>query len=131
MISLRSSENKLGFVIADVSGKGISAAFIMAEVKGIFESLSKTIEGPKEILIKANDILKETLDSKSFVSAAYGYFDLVEKKLVFSRAGHCPLFLIRNGSSKQIKPSGLGLGLSDRDYFEKTLEEYSIELERK
>ena len=124
------NENKLGFVIADVSGKGISAAFIMAEVKGIFESLSKTIEGPKEILIKANDILKETLDSKSFVSAAYGYFDLVEKKLVFSRAGHCPLFLIRNGSSKQIKPSGLGLGLSDRDYFEKTLEEYSIDLEK-
>ena len=35
------SENKLGFVIADVSGKGISAAFIMAEVKGIFESLSQ------------------------------------------------------------------------------------------
>ena len=122
------SENKLGFVIADVSGKGISAAFIMAEVKGIFESLSKTIERPKEILIKANDILKEALDSKTFVSAAYGYFDLTEKKLVFARAGHCPLFLLRDGDSKQIKPLGLGLGLSDKDYFEQTLEEYSIQL---
>ncbi|HEY6626292.1 MAG TPA: GAF domain-containing SpoIIE family protein phosphatase, partial [Ignavibacteriaceae bacterium] len=122
------SETKLGFVIADVSGKGISAAFIMAEVKGIFESLSKTIERPKEILIKANEILKEALDNKTFVSAAYGYFDLVEKKLVFSRAGHCPLFLLRGGDSKQIRPSGLGLGLSDTEYFEKTLEEYSIDL---
>jgi serine phosphatase RsbU (regulator of sigma subunit) len=122
------SETKLGFVIADVSGKGISAAFIMAEVKGIFESLSKTIERPKEILIKANDILKETLDSKTFVSAAYGYFDLMEKKLIFSRAGHCPLFLLRDGDSKQIRPSGLGLGLSAKDYFEQTLEEYSIDL---
>jgi serine phosphatase RsbU (regulator of sigma subunit) len=122
------SETKLGFVIADVSGKGISAAFIMAEVKGIFESLSKTIERPKEILIKANEILKDTLDSKSFVSAAYGYFDLKEKKLIFSRAGHCPLFLLRDGGSKQIRPSGLGLGLSDTDYFKKTLEEYSIDL---
>ncbi len=122
------SETKLGFVIADVSGKGISAAFIMAEVKGIFESLSKTIERPKEILIKANDILKEALDSKTFVSAAYGYFDLTEKKLVFARAGHCPLFLLRDGDSKQIKPLGLGLGLSDKDYFEQTLEEYSIQL---
>ncbi|MBE0572754.1 MAG: PP2C family protein-serine/threonine phosphatase [Ignavibacteriaceae bacterium] len=122
------TETKLGFVIADVSGKGISAAFIMAEVKGIFESLSKTIERPKEILIKANEILKEALDSKTFVSAAYGYFDLAEKKLVFSRAGHCPLFLLRGGDSKQIRPSGLGLGLSDTDYFEKTLEEYSIDL---
>ena len=122
------SETKLGFVIADVSGKGISAAFIMAEVKGIFESLSKTIEKPKEILIKANDILKDALDSKSFVSAAYGYFDLTEKKLIFSRAGHCPLFLLRDGDSKQIRPSGLGLGLSTKDFFEQTLEEYSIDL---
>jgi len=122
------SETKLGFVIADVSGKGISAAFIMAEIKGIFESLVKTIERPKEILIKANDILKETLDSKTFVSAAYGYFDLTEKKLVFSRAGHCPLFLLRDDNTNQIKPSGLGLGLSDGDYFEQTLEEYSVNL---
>lgn len=126
----RISETKLGFVIADVSGKGISAAFIMAEVKGIFESLSKTIERPKEILIKANEILKETLDSKTFVSAAYGYFDFNEKKLIFARAGHCPLFLIRDMNSKQIRPSGLGLGLSSKEYFEQTLEEFSIDLFR-
>ena len=59
MISLILVQNKFGFVIADVSGKGISAAFIMAEIKGIFESLSKMIESPKEILIKANQILSK------------------------------------------------------------------------
>lgn len=122
------NESKLGFVIADVSGKGISAAFIMAEIKGIFESLAKTTERPKDILIKANEILWQTLDSKSFVSAAYGYFDLNEKKLTFARAGHCPLFLLRNNDSKEIKPSGLGLGLSDGNNFNQSLEEYSIEL---
>ena len=41
------SKNKFGFIIADVSGKGITAAFIMAEVKGIFSSLSRMIESPK------------------------------------------------------------------------------------
>jgi sigma-B regulation protein RsbU (phosphoserine phosphatase) len=123
------SKSKLGFVIADVSGKGISAAFIMAEVKGIFESLSKTIGRPKEILTRANDILRHTLDSKTFVSAAYGYFDFNKQKLVFSRAGHCPLFLLRDGDYKQIKPCGLGLGLSDNQYFEQTIEEDSIDLE--
>jgi serine phosphatase RsbU (regulator of sigma subunit) len=122
------SKTRLGFVIADVSGKGIFAAFIMAEVKGIFESLSKTIDRPKEILIKANDILRSTLDSKTFVSAAYGYIDTLEKKLHFARAGHCPLFLLRDKNSKQIKPSGLGLGLSDNNYFDHTLEEYLVEL---
>lgn len=123
------SDTKLGFVIADVSGKGISAAFIMAEIKGIFESLAKTIERPKEILIKANEILRQTLDKKSFVSAAYGYFDLNEKKLTFARAGHCPLVLLRNSTYKEIKPSGLGLGLSDGNNFNHSLEEFSIDLE--
>jgi len=124
----RISESKLGFVIADVSGKGISAAFIMAEVKGIFESLSKTIQAPKEILIKANEILWQTLDSKSFVSAAYGFFDFKEEKLTFARAGHCPLYLLRENGSREIKPSGLGLGLSDNINFNNSLEEYSIDL---
>jgi len=123
------SESKLGFVIADVSGKGISAAFIMAETKGIFESLAKTIESPKDILIKANEILRQTLDKKSFVSAAYGYFDLNKNELTFARAGHCPLVLLRNSNYKEIKPSGLGLGLSDGNNFNQSLEEFTIDLE--
>ncbi|MBT8380094.1 MAG: SpoIIE family protein phosphatase [Ignavibacteria bacterium] len=119
---------KLGFVIADVSGKGISAAFVMAEVKGIFESLSKTIKRPKDILIGANSILKNTLDSKTFVSAAYGIIDLENEILCISRAGHCPVLLIRNEETKQIKPSGIGLGLIDTDYFEENIEEFEVQL---
>lgn len=121
-------KTRLGFVIADVSGKGISAAFIMAEVKGIFESLSKTIEKPKDILVKANEILKNTLDSKTFVSAAFGFIDLTEEKLCLARAGHCPVLLLRNNNTLQIKPSGMGLGLSSKEYFEKNLEEFIVNL---
>lgn len=123
------SKSKLGILIADVSGKGISAAFIMAEIKGIFESLSKTIENPREILIKANDILKSTLDSKTFVSAAYGLIDFKERKLNIARAGHCPVLLLRNDTAQRLKPSGMGLGLSRDKHFEDTLDELIIDLE--
>ncbi|HAB52168.1 MAG: hypothetical protein A3K31_13630 [Ignavibacteria bacterium RIFOXYA12_FULL_35_25] len=122
------TENKLGFVIADVSGKGISAAFIMAEVKGIFESLSQTSLSPKEILINANQILRRTLDRKSFVSAAYGLLDLNEQKLFLARAGHCPILLLRDGVTQDIRPSGLGLGLNYTAYFASTLEEIKLDL---
>lgn len=122
------SDSKLGFVIADVSGKGISAAFIMAEVKGIFESLSKTSLSPKEILINANQILKRTLDKKSFVSAAFGIVDFNEEKLFLARAGHCPFLLIRNGNAQDIRPAGLGLGLNYTSYFANTLEEIKLDL---
>lgn len=122
------SENKLGFIIADVSGKGISAAFIMAEIKGIFESLSKLMDSPKEILVKANQILKKNLDKQNFVSALYGIIDKETDELSFARAGHCPALLIRDGSIKSFKPSGIGLGLTSTQHFKENLEEYKIKL---
>jgi serine phosphatase RsbU (regulator of sigma subunit) len=123
------SDSKLGFVIADVSGKGISAAFIMAEVKGIFESLSKTIESPRKILINANEILKNTLDSKTFVSAAYGLIDIDEGQMSFARAGHCPALFLKNDMAQNLRPSGIGLGLSNDKQFEETLDEIKIDLD--
>jgi serine phosphatase RsbU (regulator of sigma subunit) len=124
------SKNKFGFIIADVSGKGISAAFIMAEVKGIFSSLSRMIESPKDILIKANEILQNTLNKKSFVSALYGIIDFNDEVIRFARAGHCPALLIRDNSVETFKPSGIGLGLTNQDLFSNHLEEIKIDLKQ-
>lgn len=121
------SKNKFAFIIADVSGKGISAAFIMAEVKGIFSSLSRMLESPKEILIKANEILQQTLNKKNFVSALYGIIDFDKEFIRFSRAGHCPAILVRNGLIETFKPSGIGLGLTNNNLFERYLEEIKID----
>lgn len=122
------SSSKLAFIVADVSGKGISAAFVMAEIKGIFESLAKTFENPREILIKANQILKGTLDRKTFISAALGLINLKTGNLKISRAGHCPVLLLRNGMVENIRPTGLGLGLNFDDRFSESLEEIELEL---
>lgn len=121
-------EDKFSFVIADVSGKGISAAFIMAEVKGIFQTLSRIINSPKEILIKANQVLRETLSRNSFVSALYGIIDIKQEKLFIARAGHCPVLLVRNSKVIEFKPAGIGLGLSGNEFFARTLEEQEIDL---
>jgi len=119
---------KFGFIIADVSGKGISAAFVMAEIKGIFESLTKVYESPKEILVKANNILKRTLDRKTFVSAAYGLIDFKSEVLKLSRAGHCPIILVRDGNVENIRPTGIGLGLNFSSKFVDSMEEIEIKL---
>ncbi|MBU1680300.1 MAG: SpoIIE family protein phosphatase [Bacteroidetes bacterium] len=120
--------NKLGFVIADVSGKGIPAAFIMAEVKGVFESLARLISSPKELLIKANEILKQSLDSKNFVTAIYGIIDVEKGKLVFARAGHVPLLMCRDNHIQNLRPAGIGIALDDGRAFEPNLHEMEIEL---
>lgn len=121
-------DGKFAFVIADVSGKGISAAFIMAEVKGIFQSLSRINVTPKEILVKANQVLRDTLSRNSFVSALYGIIDLKKEKLHLARAGHCPALLVRNSNVIEFKPEGMGLGLAPNDFFEKTIQEQEIDL---
>ncbi len=122
------SNDKLGFVIADVSGKGISAAFVMAEVKGIFESLSKLITDPKDLLIKANEILCTSLDKKTFVTAIYGIFDFSKSTLTFARAGHTPLGYLRDGSFKNYTPNGIGLGLDIGNKFSNVIKPMEINL---
>jgi serine phosphatase RsbU (regulator of sigma subunit) len=124
----RIGENKLAFTIADVSGKGISASFIMAEVKGIFETLATIIDNPKDLLIKANDVLKTTLERKSFVTAIYGVLDFKRGKLNFARVGHTPLHLLSNGEVKRLSPSGIGLGLDYGGKFSGSIKEMEIQL---
>ena len=120
--------NKLGFVIADVSGKGVVASYVMAEVKGIFESLSKTITVPRELLIAANDILKKSLSRNSFVTALYGLIDKENGKLIFARAGHMPLLICSEGKVKDYLPKGIGLGLDSGKYFDSNIENLEIQL---
>ncbi len=122
-------KNNFGVVIADVSGKGVSAAFYMAEVKGIFESLSKILVSPKEILLKANAVLERSLDSKTFVSAAYCLFDLTKQKVVLARGGHCPIMLLREEQVQYIRPTGIGLGLNATEIFSQNLSEREIYLQ--
>ena len=122
------SKSKLGLVIADVSGKGIEAAFIMAEVKGIFASLSKLYENPKDLLIMANSILEDNISKKSFVTAIYGIIDTEKATFTFARAGHSPLLYFSGNKIDRLVPKGIGLGLDYSDKFNNTIKEMEIKL---
>jgi len=124
------NQNEFSFVIADVSGKGISAAFYMAEVKGIIESLSKVISSPKEILIQANKILCKTLDKKNFVSAVFASINLQTGFFKLARAGHCPVIFVRDSELKYLKPKGMAIGFDCSDKFENNLEEINLKLKK-
>ena len=63
-------------LIADVSGKGTSAALYMAELKGLMLSLSQIHTSPRDLLIAANRIIAEHLDARSFITMTYAVIDL-------------------------------------------------------
>ena len=122
--------NKIGLVIGDVSGKGPSAAFYMAEIKGIFESFSKIYNSPQQLLQKVNETVFGTVDRKTFISVIYAVIDVSKRKVTFGRAGHCPLLFYdaKKGTASYLQPGGIGLGLDVGIIFDKTLEEESIRM---
>lgn len=124
------SPGKIGIIIGDVSGKGVGAAFYMAEVKGIFQSLSKIYESPRELLIKANEALLTSIDRRSFVSLIYSTLNIHSGELVIARAGHCPMLFISGKRKEYIKPQGLGLGLKSGSMFSDTIEEKKITMKK-
>jgi sigma-B regulation protein RsbU (phosphoserine phosphatase) len=120
--------NRLGIIVGDVSGKGLSAAFYMSEVKGIFQALSRLHHSPKEFMVKANEALHGSLDRHSFVSLIYAVLDRSSGVLKIARAGHCPLLLLSRVTVAYVRPTGMGLGMSDRPVFSESMEEHSIRL---
>ncbi len=79
---------QLGVLIADVSGKGTSAALYMAELKGVMLALSHTERSPRQLLIDVNRLLADHLDNRSFITMTYAVLDLDAGTLTSARAGH-------------------------------------------
>jgi sigma-B regulation protein RsbU (phosphoserine phosphatase) len=127
---------RLGVLIADVSGKGTSAALYMAELKGLVLALSQRYESPRDLLIEVNRIISEHLDSRSFITITYAVIDVERNAMTFCRAGHTPLIFMPGPSSlaplaQVLTPSGMVLGLridGASEKFEALLEEQCVDL---
>ncbi len=125
------SATRLGVLIADVSGKGTSAALYMAELKGLVLSLSRIYDSPARLLIEANKILAANMDSRSFVTMTYASVDVGLRTMRYARAGHNPILHLeaKTGRTKVLTPQGLGLGLDRGVRFEEILEEAEAPLD--
>jgi serine phosphatase RsbU (regulator of sigma subunit) len=124
-------DTRMGVLVADVSGKGTSAALYMAELKGLVLSLSRIYESPAKLLAEANRILTANMDSRSFVTMTYAVVDTAARRMRYARAGHSPLIHMqaRTGKTRVLAPAGLGLGLDAGPRFEQILEEDEVALE--
>jgi phosphoserine phosphatase RsbU/P len=125
---------RLGLLIADVAGKGTSAALYMAELKGLMLSLSQIHESPRLLLIEVNRIIAANLDSRSFITMTYAVVDLERRTLTYARAGHTPLVhrtALPPPQARLVAPSGMvvGLQLDGLDHrFAELLEEVTVPL---
>ena len=102
---------QLGVLVADVSGKGTSAALYMAELKGLMLALSRTHRSPRALLVELNNLLADHLDNRSFITMTYAVIDLEAGTLTCARAGHTPLLVVSGGAPEVVVPDGMVLGL--------------------
>jgi sigma-B regulation protein RsbU (phosphoserine phosphatase) len=131
-------EHRLGVLIADVSGKGTSAALYMAELKGLMLSLSKIHTSPRSLLVAADRIMADNLDARSFITMTYAIIDIQERTMTYARAGHTPLMYLPGDGAvapggrrvRILMPDGLvlGLQLDGGKMFDRLLEEQTIPL---
>lgn len=122
------NDHKFALIIGDVSGKGTSAAFNMAQMKGVFHSLVQLELSPREFMIKANGALGNCLEKNHFITTTYYLLDTSTNSITFSRAGHCPtlFYCAKSETSQFLKTEGLGLGILRNLQYENFVVENNI-----
>ena len=106
-------DNKLYFIVGDVSGKGVPASLVMAVTCRLFRTIAEHLHTPAEIVKALNDTLAENNDSNMFCTAFLGVLDLKTGNMQYCNAGHnAPVMLASSGEVKfmEVKPN-LPLGL--------------------
>jgi len=129
ILNLNSEPNKVTVVVGDVAGKGISASLYMSRVQGIIRSLYHTGNfSPKALLSHANELIYSVADRKSFVTMVCAEFEMKEKVMTFSRAGHLPILHYSAADKKcnQLTSVGFALGMRVASSFNDVLGEEKV-----
>lgn len=115
-------------LIADVSGKGITAAFYMAQLKGVV--LSKALESNSvvELLCNINSVLYKKIESQMFITMSAVTINNDNNEIHIARAGHMPFLLKSPQKVDKIIPKGIGIGLAKESFFNSNIEEINIDL---
>lgn len=113
-------EDNLGLVIADVSGKGMPAALLMALSCALIRVISSEDISLEEVLEKTNRRIREYATEGYFVTVFYGILNISDKGLQYIRAGHNPPLLYRGNSDEFVFLEGKGtaLGVVEDIYLE-------------
>ena len=109
---IRLSKNRLGICVADVAGKGISAALLMANVQAAVRAFASESATPAQVCSSVNSVLCTNLASGKFVTLFYGVLDAKHRTLEYTSAGHLhPILIDSNGSVDHLQNGGALLGV--------------------
>lgn len=121
---IKLSETKLGICIADVAGKSISAALLMANVQASVRAFASESASPASVCSRMNTVLCNNIARGKFVTFFYGVLDSAQRRFQYCSAGHVPPILTHaDGTSGHLQCEGAVLGVfPDWEYRDVVLE---------
>jgi len=117
---VRIYDDQIGIVIADVSGKGVPAALLMAFLRASLRAATHIGYATHISMSKVNYLLWESIERNQFVTAFYGILDATNRTLSYSNAGHSPALLMSaDGTARFEERGSVPLGMfRDSRYYE-------------
>jgi sigma-B regulation protein RsbU (phosphoserine phosphatase) len=119
-----SISDRVGVLVADVSGKGLPAALIMVTFRAYFHATVINELSMRVVMARVNRLVHDATDGERFITAFYGLIDPETRRMLYIIAGHNPpLLLHADGTSRLLQHSGLPLGVfKDSRYSESVVD---------
>lgn len=120
-----------GLVIADVSGKGVSGAIVMALCRSVLRSHARHLQDPVEVLREVNRFVCQDIAEDMFISILYAVLNPASGEVQLARAGHEKPLLYRaaDGEVTVVESAGVAIGIAASEIFDSQLEAVEIKLE--
>jgi len=106
-------ESRCALVIGDISGKGVAAALLMAELRAVLRAQVEERRSPAEVMFVVNNMLVRNSPDEKFVTLFYGELDTVTRELTYVNAGHNPPLLYGRltGQLARLETRGIAAGV--------------------
>jgi phosphoserine phosphatase RsbU/P len=112
--------DRIGLFIGDVSGKGVSAALLMARISSDLRLAAMAEPDPARVLAHVNRIVLERRQPDIFVTGVYATLDVATHRVTIANAGHLPPLVRRRaeGALERVEGGGTGIGIFDDAEYE-------------
>lgn len=124
------AQNGTYVIIADVSGKGLSAALYMVRMQALVHFIiEKSQPTPKELFLELNNYIKSDKKDKTFITGAAAFFPKDDQSFLFARAGHTTPFFFYSlkDSLLELRTDGFALGMTSNQNMKNQLEERKLQ----
>jgi sigma-B regulation protein RsbU (phosphoserine phosphatase) len=122
-------DDHMGIVVADVSGKGVHAALVVAMIRSAFRTQARNNTDVRDVLAGVNEFISQDLPQNMFITCVYGILEISSRTFSWARAGHEPLLVAhQDAPTELLSPEGFALGVIGSEMFREMLEVKSIQL---